>query len=201
MLLVLLKESAVSTVLSIVYVGHKGWTDTVTVIVICFQEVSVLEKHVPARRFSRTRLFTPGRILHITYVKKSAAEKWVFLAHVVPSICLQISFSQCLGHTSCYELSSLFSQPPLPTRFPPSPPFSTRCPPLSSPLPFFLLPPTLQPPCLLLQSKCGIYHKPDQSSPHHQNHFLTIQLNSFISMFEYTHFGCISFVLCSHLYI
>jgi sn1-specific diacylglycerol lipase len=40
-----------------------------------WSEVSVLEKHVSARRFSRTRLFTPGRILHITYVKKSATDK------------------------------------------------------------------------------------------------------------------------------
>lgn len=73
MLLALSYESAVSTVLSSAYVGNKGWTDAV--IMICFQEVSVLEKHVPARRFSRTRLFTPGRILHITYVKKSATDK------------------------------------------------------------------------------------------------------------------------------
>jgi len=196
MLLALSNESAVSTVLSSAYVGHKGWTDIVIVIMICFQEVSVLEKHVSARRFSRTRLFTPGRILHITYVKKSATDKWVFLAHV-PSICLQISFSHCLGHTSCmHSLTSFHNHllllgPPLP------PPFPTRCPPLSSPHPFLLLPP----PCLLLQSKCGIYHKPDQSSPLHQNHFLTIQLNFFNSVFEYTHFRCISFVLCSHLYI
>lgn len=40
-----------------------------------WSEVSVLEKDVPARRFSRTRLFSPGRILHITYVKKSATDK------------------------------------------------------------------------------------------------------------------------------
>jgi len=124
MLLALSNENAVSTVLSSAYIGHKGWTDTVIAIMICFQEVSVLEKHVSARRFSRTRLFTPGRILHITYVKKSAADKWVFLAHVVPSICLQISFSQCLGHTKCHELSSLFSQPLLPTRSFPSSSFS-----------------------------------------------------------------------------
>jgi len=116
MLLAPSNESAVSTVLSSAYVGHKGWTDTVIVIMICFQEVSVLEKHVSARRFSRTRLFTPGRILHITYVKKSAGDKWVFLASVVPRICLQISFSQYLGHTLCHELSSFFSQPPFPTR-------------------------------------------------------------------------------------
>ena len=201
-LLTLSNESAVSTVLSSAYVGHKGWTDTVIVIMIRFQEVSVLEKHVPARRFSRTRLFTPGRILHITYVKKSATDKWVFLAHVVPSICLQISFSHYLGHTSCMNTLRSFHNhllllgPPLP------PPFPTHCPPLSSPHPFLLLPPTLHPPCLLLHSKCGICHKPDQSSSHHQNHFLTIQLNCFNSMFEYTCFGCISSVLlCSHLCI
>jgi len=197
MLLALSNESAVSTVLSSAYVVHKGWTDTVIVIMICFQEVSVLEKHVSARRFSRTRLFTPGRILHITYVKKSATDKWVFLACVVPSNCLQISFSHCLGYTSCMNSLPSFHNhllllgPPLP------PPFPTRCPPLSS-HPFLLLPP----PCLLLQFKCGIYHKPDQSSPHHQNHFLTIQLNCFNSIFEFTRFGCISSVLlCSHLYI
>lgn len=40
-----------------------------------WSEVSVLEKDVPARRFSRTRLFSPGRILHITYRKKTGAEK------------------------------------------------------------------------------------------------------------------------------
>jgi hypothetical protein len=98
MLLALPNESAVSTVLSSAYVRHKGWTDSVIVIMICFQEVSVLETHVSARRFSRTRLFTPGRILHITYVKKSATDKWVLLAHVVPSICLQISLSLSGAH-------------------------------------------------------------------------------------------------------
>ncbi|KDR23659.1 Sn1-specific diacylglycerol lipase beta [Zootermopsis nevadensis] len=40
-----------------------------------WSEVSVLEKDVPARRFSRTRLFSPGRILHITYRKKSGTDK------------------------------------------------------------------------------------------------------------------------------
>ncbi|KAJ9594887.1 hypothetical protein L9F63_013812, partial [Diploptera punctata] len=38
-------------------------------------EESILAKDVPARRFSRTRLFTPGRILHITRRKKSSIEK------------------------------------------------------------------------------------------------------------------------------
>jgi hypothetical protein len=42
---------------------------------LCVQEVSVLEKDVPARRFSRTRLFSPGRILHITYRKNTGADK------------------------------------------------------------------------------------------------------------------------------
>lgn len=166
MLLALSNKSAASTVLSSAYVGHKGWTDTGIVIMICFQEVSVLEKHVPARRFSRTRLFTPGRILHITYVKKSAGDKWVFLACVVPRICLQISFRQCLGILCAMNSlpsfhNHLFLLGPLPP-----PPFPTCCPPLSSPPPF-LLPPTLHPPCLLPQSKCGIYHKLDQSNPHH----------------------------------
>ncbi|XP_069704996.1 diacylglycerol lipase-beta-like [Periplaneta americana] len=40
-----------------------------------WSEESVLARDVPARRFSRIRLFTPGRILHITHRKRSKAEK------------------------------------------------------------------------------------------------------------------------------
>jgi hypothetical protein len=64
----------------VAYIPRKAiTTDVVTAIMTSFQEVSVLEKDVPSRRFSRTRLFSPGRILHITYVKKSGTDKWVFL--------------------------------------------------------------------------------------------------------------------------
>ncbi|PSN51081.1 hypothetical protein C0J52_01501 [Blattella germanica] len=40
-----------------------------------WSEESILAREVPARRFSRTRLFTPGRILHITRRKKTAVDQ------------------------------------------------------------------------------------------------------------------------------
>lgn len=128
MLLALSNESAVSTVLSSAYVGHKGWTDTR----YCYHDlfpggVCTGEACASSPFLSHSPLHTRPHTSH--HLCEEECNRQVGIPCMCCAKYLSADLCQSLsGAHFMYELSSLFSQPPVATRSSPSSSFSYSLP-------------------------------------------------------------------------